>query len=384
MKAKVFITLLFLMFTDFVFSQFTNSLIPYRKGTKWGYCSRDKKIVVPPKYFDAGRFSEGLAAVKMIDYGYINEKGEEVIPCKYAKAEDFHDGMAIVYAGYQKGYVNKSGKEICMSNHGKIWAFKDGIGLIESEGEIYCIDTSGKKIIPNYPKDHKDRFIEMSLPQEGLIAVKETRWFKECGYINIDGIFAIEPKFRSVGDFSDGMALVNINGQKVFINKKGELVIPLQYRHGYAFHNGLARVEGLINDYNNDNFGFIDKEGNEVIPLKYKQAEDFSEGLAVVLGNEYIEIDGVKTFRNGYIDQKGTLVIKYQFEEARGFKEGLAAVQSPFKKDNQKYGFIDTKGKVIIQFKYEKVEDFSDGISKVKLNGKWGYIDKKGVEFFEE
>lgn len=39
-------------------------LIPYRKGDKWGYCTPDKKIVIPCEYDDAWKFHKGLAMVK--------------------------------------------------------------------------------------------------------------------------------------------------------------------------------------------------------------------------------------------------------------------------------------------------------------------------------
>ncbi len=53
--------------------------------------------------------------------------------------------------------------------------------------------------------------------------------------------------------------------------------------------------------------------------------------------------------------------------------EGLTRVSLK----NQKNGFVDKNNKVIIPFKYENVFDFSEGLAPVKLNGKWGYIDKK-------
>ena len=39
------------------------SLIPYRKGDKWGYADPQRNIVITPKYNEAQWFSEGLAAV---------------------------------------------------------------------------------------------------------------------------------------------------------------------------------------------------------------------------------------------------------------------------------------------------------------------------------
>lgn len=38
-------------------------LIPYRKGTRWGYCNRNKDIVIECVYDEAWPFQEGLAVV---------------------------------------------------------------------------------------------------------------------------------------------------------------------------------------------------------------------------------------------------------------------------------------------------------------------------------
>jgi len=55
-----------------------SELIPYRKGDKWGFCDRNKKIVIPIKYDLVWPFSEGLAAVKLNGkLGYIDKEGKE-------------------------------------------------------------------------------------------------------------------------------------------------------------------------------------------------------------------------------------------------------------------------------------------------------------------
>ena len=60
------------------------TLIPYRKGDKWGFCDRNKKIVIPIQYDKAGLFNEGLAPVKVNDKcGFIDTKGNMVIPAVY-------------------------------------------------------------------------------------------------------------------------------------------------------------------------------------------------------------------------------------------------------------------------------------------------------------
>ncbi|ENZ6116086.1 WG repeat-containing protein, partial [Campylobacter coli] len=55
------------------------------------------------------------------------------------------------------------------------------------------------------------------------------------------------------------------------------------------------------------------------------------------------------------------------------FSEGLAKV-----KLNGKYGFIDKSGKIIAKPKFDYGEYFSEGLAGVKLNGRWGFMDKNG------
>ena len=56
-------------------------LIPYRKGNKWGYCDRNKKIIIPIQYDEAWLFFHGVAHVSLNGKsGFVNTKGIEVVP----------------------------------------------------------------------------------------------------------------------------------------------------------------------------------------------------------------------------------------------------------------------------------------------------------------
>ena len=62
---------------------------------------------------------------------------------------------------------------------------------------------------------------------------------------------------------------------------------------------------------------------------------------------------------------------KYDWKDT--YHEGLAIV-----KLNNKYGFIDKTGKEVIPIKYDHAYGFSIGLALVKLEGKWFYINPKG------
>ncbi len=119
MKRKIFSSvLIFILHFHFVLSQ---TLIPYRSGELWGYCTPDKKIVIAPKYEHAEWFSDGLAAVA---YGcdedcydvydgkwtYIDEKGNQVLPHTYDLAYPFNKGSAWVQIDGFWQKINKKGE----------------------------------------------------------------------------------------------------------------------------------------------------------------------------------------------------------------------------------------------------------------------------------
>lgn len=117
LKKVLGITLLFIFFgTTIGFCQL--DLIPYRKGDKWGFYNKDKKIVIPIKYDYAKPFSEGLAPVKLNGkWGFIDKEGKEVIPLKYDCAWCFRKGLAYVELNGKYGYIDKEGKEVTPIKH---------------------------------------------------------------------------------------------------------------------------------------------------------------------------------------------------------------------------------------------------------------------------
>ena len=88
--------------------------------------------------------------------------------------------------------------------------------------------------------------------------------------IDKSGKIVLPIKYNKVGLFSEGLAVVDISGQKVFIDKTGKVIISLEKYNLYgAFKEGLAPVE-----YKN-RYGFIDKTGKLVIPLEFDDAFSF-------------------------------------------------------------------------------------------------------------
>ena len=89
---------------------------------------------------------------------------------------------------------------------------------------------------------------------------------------------------------------------------------------------------------------------------------------------EFVSFEGNGSY--GYkLKSTGEVVIPLKYTDVCSFFEGLAWV-----KLNGKYGYINKTGDEIIPLKYDGVGSFSEGLSMVSLDGKYGFIDKTGKE----
>ena len=73
--------------------------------------------------------------------------------------------------------------------------------------------------------------------------------------------------------------------------------------------------------------------------------------------------------------KSNTLLCRRWYDSITDFTEGFARI-----KLNGKYGFIDKTGREICPLKYDLVGNFSEGFARIKLNGKYGFIDTIGRE----
>ena len=99
----------------------------------YGYVDATGILVIPPVYFVAELFSEGLAYVvrddgKGIHSGYINKAGEVVIKMKRGHhGRSFHDGLAGVDKDDKWGFIDQTGKWVIKRTYRKIDRFSDGV-----------------------------------------------------------------------------------------------------------------------------------------------------------------------------------------------------------------------------------------------------------------
>ena len=177
--------------------------------------------------------------------------------------------------------------------------------------------------------------------------------------------FKYQKWFDVIWSFSEGFAMVKLNGKYSFINTKGELIGDgnLWFDYGSDFNEGFATVRLNGKDSFINTNGELIGDGN----LWFDFVGSFDEGFAKV------ELNGKTSFinTNGELIGDGNLWFDFVWD----FKEGFARVEL-----NGKYSFINTKGELIgdgnLWFDY--VGSFNEGFAKVRLNGKHSFINTKG------
>jgi hypothetical protein len=313
---------------------------------KWGFVDQQGNVVIPPQFETTAGFAEGLAPVQQEGkWGAINNKGEFVIPL-----QDLGE-----IAGFREGLAKFASK------HG--WDFPFGY-----------LDLKGRQVIP-------PQFSVAGDFSEGLAYASKDHplQLKKYGYIDRQGQFVIPPGFELAGDFAEGLAAVRSGKSFGYIDKTGKMVISPQFDYAGKFSQGLAPVS------REDRYGYIDKTGKIVIPLEFFWACEFSEDRALV---QVAAPPAGKRGKFAFIDQSGKIIIPpSEVEEADPeaeadpplvqtpkFSGGLA----PWEVALGKFAYVDPAGKVAFPGRYRSGHNFSEGLAPVKVERKWGYVNRRG------
>ena len=228
-------------------------LVPFRKGTKWGYADRTRRLVLPLQYDEAGPFVGEIAWVRQGPlFGYIDGGGNPVTPVQYASAGSFRAGRATV----------------------------------ELNGETFDIDISGHRLTePAAPAPEEE-----PLEQGDLV-----RKNGKVGFRFTVGSASVPAEYDEIRENYNGLLLVRQGTKWGVINGKGKLVQPLTY--------DAVRTEGnlvLPLVQRNGLWGYLDEDGNTLTELRYRQADPFQGDVArVVLPNGqagYIDANGQEFF----------------------------------------------------------------------------------------
>lgn len=305
-------------------------LIPMQQNGKWGYVDSLRKWIIEPQYTYASIFRSGIGIVSIDSKhsGLINSKGEWILEPVFTSADILENGDSILF-------------------------------LVAQDGQNHVLNQSGEIIISR----PSSSIISLSSYREGLMLTmdEETGLF---GFIDEKGNWVIKPQYYFGSNFSEGLASVSIDTQRLFINHQNEVVLRLPEDISYAseFSDGLSAV------CKNGKYGYINKEGEFVIDFKYDNADDFSGGWAAVsVGND----------STMFIDTAGNTLFSLNCESTMPYATDYKLV---FK--NKKVGLVDKHANFLLPIKYDNISDNVNNFVRVKEGKQEYYIDfKNNIEY---
>jgi hypothetical protein len=298
---------------------------------KWGFMNLKGENVIHPQYYEVGEFKNGYAPVCEAFYsnknqrcGLINYKGNEIIPCNYST------GLPIDF----------DGKDIL--------CYED-----VNEYSILINKKNGKRITPKNAKCIYSYYyynIAALMPFELITEVNEG--LKHTyGYTNLEGDIIIEPKFQFATHFSEGLALVVDQANKLcFINEFGTVKIELDIEiNAYVYELKDMEYAKFINGiiiFENDNRTFVvDNCGRFLLTDFRNKKVQTIEGMNYFIFSHF---NGLKEF--GLCNFNGGILIPPIYDSLRHFKDEFFVVSK-----ERYYGIINSKNELIIDILFDYI-----------------------------
>lgn len=209
---------------------FSNGLAKIFVNRKAGFINLKGKIVVAPKYKDAGRFSQNLAPVQFENgkWGYIDKSGKIAVKPIFDWALMFREGLALIQIGEKWGYINLTGKIVIKPQFAHANSFSEGLAHAQIYTDQYYsgyIDKTGKWVLKPTFNSGED-FVK----GEALVGQdvrKDGKFYSEC--------FSIDKSGKRL-DFVEGCdreikypSLLDSNATKLFFKN---------YKTGYKTRAG--------------------------------------------------------------------------------------------------------------------------------------------------
>lgn len=354
------------------------------KGTKMGVIGKNEEEILPNIYDKIDFSNNEIISVKDHKFQMWSLKGKKIFEKEYDEFRVLDKNRYFVEIGGKHMMIDKNGHKISLFDYDEVLPFEDGKYLVMKNGKYGLVNYSGKEIVtPKYLYMHKY--------SNGVALVMGEN--NKIGFVDENGKEIVSPKYDYIDDFKGKTSLLVNNKKFGIIDRRGELLLPLQDEVIISLGNDLYGIkksgkyyieninngivlggsfdsigeerDGLIPVGNEGKYGYIDSSGNEIIPLKYTELGVEENGLIVVKDE--------KSGKFGIMDLDGEFVVSPRFTYVVKRLDGYFIVGN----DEFKEGVIDYNGEMVVPLEYENLEfkskhlltgEKNDRVSLIKLN----------------
>lgn len=334
---------------------FSDGRLAVKRNGLWGFVNRDGLEVIPCRFREVQDFSEGMAAVKVGNlWGFIDLDGDTAIPIAYAAAGNFRESKAWVKDDTGVYYINRQREVVIGPLFQRAFDFYRGVARVVVGQQYGLIDSTGVFLV-------KPRFTGIEAFDTNGVAVAQLSANPiSYGLLHLSGQLLTTTEFKSISPFREGLAAVRTKAGYGYINTTGKIVIAPQYAKAGDFYENRAVVQL------NNKCGYIDQTGAVIVPCAYSGCQDFSGGRAVVY-------QGIKNA--GIVNRDGQLIVEPSLDRLIEFQEGRGLMR-----DDQYRFYYITEETSLYDGYYERATAFRHGVAVVRIGGKWGIINQKGIE----
>lgn len=278
-------------------------------------------------------------------WGYINRHGEMVIAPEYRSADPFTGMIAKVFNGQNYELINDKGDTLLDMREAKI--------ILREDLDGYEFQIDG-----------------------------------ESGLISFDLRIFTHPQYSFIGVLAEGLIPACREGFYGFLNGRLEEAIPFNYLFAEPFRYGVARVKTK-----EGKDILIDRTGATVKDPEYEYADDdvlrsfyespqFQSMDFVKSLSDAVEIFAHprKNIYTAVMRRNNSLLAKY-YHKISVLSDLYILVRlhitDSWGDDIPYVGVFDTKGNQILPPIFQQIKYLTANCFKVRLNEKWGIINKK-------
>jgi hypothetical protein len=377
MNKLVLLNILFVLLTKAGYTQLP-SFIPYRIDNKWGYTDSNKNIRIPIMYDSVELFvpetKYGQVYLDGVMY-YIDTLGKTYSLYEAPEAATKNPWDGGVYTTVTNLNIKTKSQvefELLRSKYDYHFKFNDWYYLVKKGKQYAVSDTFGNLVTPLY-----DSIILRGLKDE--IVVRENGKFGKVNFLNQNIIIPI--KYDSLFAHSNTYSIV-LKNKLSGLFKYSNQIIPFKYQT-IKIKQAVNGIYMVVKE--NGKYGLLDSNGLvKIKPIYDTIAIDTYNGVIWIKQDEKFAL----------FNKVKNIVTEFKYNRITG---NCSPELIPVKVGN-KWSIINSIGKEIFKpiFDDVKDEEWNGYLEKywqpynrrmivlTKLKGKWGYVDYKGTEYWQD